>query len=186
MGQLNQFKFLSQRLAREGIGRVIEIGSKQYGSTIPWRKYFPHAEYVGIDMEEGDGVDMTLDIAQVDAYVPDAADLLICCSVLEHVKRPWVAAANLERMVVTGGVMYIAVPWVWRYHPYPDDYWRFSFAGIRELFPNVDWQMQAYSTNVDDEFLPAEKDADNDMAMQDEAARKFLPYLELHSLGIKR
>lgn len=185
MGQINQFHFLSRSLDRAGIKRVIEIGSKQYGSTIPWRKFFPGVDYVGIDMQEGEGVDLVLDIAQPDAALPEPADLLICCSVLEHVKRPWIAADSIERMVRPGGFVYVAVPWVWRYHPYPDDYWRFSFNGIRELFQAVDWQSQGYSTSKEGEFVPAVEGADNGMAvMSDE--RKFLPYLELHSLGVRR
>lgn len=185
MGQINQFHFLSRSLDRAGIKRVIEIGSKQYGSTIPWRKYFPGVDYVGIDMQDGDGVDLVLDIAQADVELPAAADLLICCSVLEHVKRPWIAAQSIERMVRPGGFVYVAVPWVWRYHPYPDDYWRFSFSGIRELFAGVDWTEQVYSTSREREFVPAQSGEDNAMAVM-VGERKFLPYLELHSLGVRR
>ncbi len=186
MGALNQVKFLSRRLGRDGINRVIEIGSKQHGSTMPWRHFFPKADYLGIDMQEGEGVDLLLDIAKENAPLPEPADLVICCSVLEHVKRPWIAAANIERMVRSGGVAYIAVPWVWRYHPYPDDYWRFSFSGIRELFPTMDWPAQLYSTDVTDDFLPAEPGADDRLSARDVTGRKVLPYFELHSLGKKR
>lgn len=185
MGTKNQFRFLSRHLDRVGIDKVVEIGSKQYGSTVPWRKFFRTAEYIGVDMEEGEGVDMVADIAQEDADVPEDAHLVICCSVLEHVKRPWIAAQNIERMLAPGGFAYISVPWVWRYHAYPDDYWRFSFAGVRELFPRIDWQMQLYSTDADSDFMPAEDGADNFLAVKDEHGRKFLPYLEIHSLGVR-
>lgn len=88
-------------------------------------------------------------------------------------------------MVRPGGFVYVAVPWVWRYHPYPDDYWRFPFSGIRELFAGVDWTEQVYSTSREGEFVPAQSGEDNAMAVM-VGERKFLPYLELHSLGVRR
>lgn len=187
MGHPNQFLFLKRSFGGGTVDRIIEIGSKDYGSTIPWRKAFPDSDYVGIDLEEGPGVDMTLDITVEGCEVPEPADMLICCSVLEHVKRPWIAAANLERMVVPGGLMYVSVPWVWRYHPYPDDYFRFSFNGVRELFPNVDWHIQKYSTDAQDDFHDAVKGLEDTMAFREpETRRKYIPYLELHSLGVRR
>jgi len=51
-----------------------------------------------------------------------------------------------------GGSIYISVPWVWPYHAYPDDYFRFSWRGIAELFPDFDWRDVCYSTNIEGEF----------------------------------
>jgi len=42
----------------------------------------------------------------------------------------------------------MSVPWVWRYHAYPDDYFRFSWRGIETLFPEFSWSDKHYSTTV--------------------------------------
>jgi SAM-dependent methyltransferase len=82
------------------------------------------------DIASTSGVDLVWDL-QEEPLVEyhDAFDLFISTSVLEHVQRPWLAARNMETVIKSGGYLYIAVPWVWRYHRYPDDYWRVSIQG---------------------------------------------------------
>ena len=187
MGGRNQATFLTSFVKRDFPQRGVEIGSKDYGNTVPWRTYFKDAQYTGVDMEAGPGVDVVADVTQGVDGLPMGVDLVICCSVLEHVRKPWLAAPNIESLLRPGGLLYVVVPWVWRYHPYPDDYFRYSFNGIRALFEQTDDWKQFYSTNVDGDFMPAEQGTDNGRSMvDDESGVKFLPYLEIHSLGVKR
>jgi SAM-dependent methyltransferase len=191
VGDVNQRLFLTRALPSTD-GPVLEVGSRDYGSTEDWRAVYSGNEYVGADLSAGKNVDRVLDLA---AGIGDLAEghfaLIICCSVLEHVRRPWEMAANLTRLLRVGGAAYIAVPWVWRYHPYPDDYFRFSWRGIAELFPGISWSHRALSTNVTGEFTEISGDGaglDNAMAkFVDTPAgqRKYLPYIQVHMLGVK-
>ena len=38
--------------------------------------------------------------------------------------------------------MIVCVPFAWKFHGYPSDYWRFTHEGIKQLFPNIDFDMQ--------------------------------------------
>ncbi len=191
MGDVNQRLFLTRAIPRAG-GPVLEVGSKDYGNTTSFRDVFAGDEYIGIDLAPGKDVDRVLDLA---AGTGDLAEghfaLAICCSVLEHVRRPWNMAANLTRLLRPGGALYVAVPWVWRYHPYPDDYFRFSWRGIAEIFPGIAWARMAYSTTAADEFFDITGDGvgiDNDLAKYIETPkgqRKYLPYLQVHMFGIR-
>jgi SAM-dependent methyltransferase len=191
VGDVNQRLFLTRSLPKT-TGPILEVGSRDYGNTTSFRDVFVENEYVGVDLSAGKDVDRVLDLA---AGIGDLAeahfDLVICCSVLEHVRRPWEMAENLTRLLRPGGTIYVAVPWVWRYHPYPDDYFRFSWRGIAELFPRIAWRRQAYSTNVPDEFFEITGDGaglDNGLAKfvnTSAGQRKYLPYLQVHMLGIK-
>jgi SAM-dependent methyltransferase len=191
MGDVNQRLFLSRALPRAD-GPVLEVGSKDYGNTTTFRDVFTGDEYMGIDLSPGKDVDRVLDLA---AGTGDLRDghfaLAICCSVLEHVRRPWDMAANITRLLRPGGALYVAVPWVWRYHPYPDDYFRFSWRGIAEIFPGIQWRRMTYSTTVPDEFFDITGDGqgiDNALAKYAETPqgqRKYLPYLQVHMLGIR-
>lgn len=73
------------------------------------------------------------------------------------------------------------MPWVWRHHAYPDDYFRYSWRGIMELFPGFESSNIRYSTNVPGEFIDidlANPGADNDMAALADTPngkRKYLP-----------
>lgn len=185
MGHLNQLYFLAQHVEREAPRRVIEIGSRNYGNTVAWRKAFPQAEYVGVDMSAGDGVDVVCDLERGTDGIDGQADLVICCSVLEHTRRPWRVAEHIAALVAPGGRLYVSVPWVWRYHPYPDDYWRFSPSAVRELFPGFTWKAQTFSTYVEGDFYPAIEGMDDELARVDGDGAKWLPYMEVHSLGIR-
>jgi hypothetical protein len=74
---------------------------------------------------------------------------------------------------------------VWRYHAYPDDYFRFSWRGLQALFEPLRFGKCFYSTVLNGEIFKAEPDADGKMAVEDQDKRKYLPYLEVHGIGRK-
>jgi SAM-dependent methyltransferase len=193
MGDHNQLAYLKHWVPKVD-GPVLEIGSKDYGSTASFRDFYAGCEYVGVDMAEGKGVDVVVDLTKTLGPLKESHfDLGICCSVLEHVEKPWVFATNLSRLIRPGGRLYMSVPWVWRYHAYPDDYFRFSHRGVISLFEEFSWASVFYSTTVGGEFAEiTEKDAgaDNKMAalidIGNGQKRKYLPYLMVNMLGTRR
>ena len=65
---------------------------------------------------------------------PDGSvDLVLCTQVLEHVRTPWVAMREFQRILKPGGMLLITIPHVWFYHPHPGDYWRVTQEGIVAL-----------------------------------------------------
>lgn len=142
------------------------------------------------DITSASGVDLVWDLQKEPPIEHhDAFDLFISTSVLEHVQRPWLAARNMETVVKPGGYLYISVPWVWRYHRYPDDYWRFSASSLDVLFEGSTTVASAWSTSPDCIFYDADPCLDQAFSVllkgtQDgqDTVRKMLPYLELHQL----
>lgn len=194
MGDYNQLAYLKHWVPRVE-GAVLEIGSKDYGSTSSFREFYAGSEYVGVDMSEGKGVDVVADLTLSTGTLPENHfGLGICCSVLEHVEKPWLFAANLTRLIRPGGLLYMSVPWVWRYHAYPDDYFRFSHRGVRSLFDEFTWSSIFYSSTTTDEFIEIGDDnvagVDNKMAILVDVGagqkRKYLPYLMVNMLGTRR
>lgn len=191
MGDVNQVTLL-RLLVSKVHGPILEIGSKEHGSTTTFRDFYAGNSYVGIDAEDGLGVDIVCDLTGDVSHVPaDHFALCICTSVLEHVSKPWIAAKNIESFLRKSGILYISVPWVWRYHPYPDDYYRFSASGIRALFENIEFSNQYYSTNLPGEIVDMGKVSetfDNSMALHkktEHGPRKYLPYLMVNLVGRK-
>ena len=136
------FKFQEQYL-RPRPGKALIVGSRIYVEKEDRRKRY--ADCVGVDMQPGPGVDRVLDLEE--SLPADFGPFahIECMSVLEHSRRPWLLAANLERVLEPGGSIFVAVPFVWRVHGYPDDYWRFTASGVRQLFPRVRWEAEAYA-----------------------------------------
>jgi SAM-dependent methyltransferase len=193
MGDINQILFLRQFVPAVN-GPILEIGSKDYGNTSSFRTIYPSNPYIGVDLEAGKGVDEVVDLTEnTGSLKENHFALAVCCSVMEHTPRPWIMAQNITKIVAKGGLLYISVPWVWRYHAYPDDYFRFSFKGVISLFPEFTWDTPYYSTTVQNEFIPIteeNKGADNAMAALVDTPngqkRKYLPYLMVNMLGKRK
>ncbi|MGE0715324.1 MAG: class I SAM-dependent methyltransferase [Alphaproteobacteria bacterium] len=132
------------RMVAEADGPVLQIGSRAGILDVEarWRRRFAHMPFVGLDMAPGENVDVTGDIcqpaAQLRRRLPHGQfGFILCSHVLEHVRQPWRAAETIAHLLRPGGRAFVAVPWVQGYHPFPDDYWRFSATGLASLFPGL-------------------------------------------------
>ncbi|MBN2180324.1 MAG: methyltransferase domain-containing protein [Sedimentisphaerales bacterium] len=147
MGDINQLTFIRKY---SGIfnGPYLEVGSKDYGSTQNLRSLFSGGgEYIGIDMEDGPGVDivldMTADFNKIDVKLGKKRfGSIFCLSVLEHCDNPFKMAANLTSLLKPGGKICISAPFAWQIHGYPNDYWRFTPEGVKKLFPLIKFDME--------------------------------------------
>jgi hypothetical protein len=141
MGDFNQYLWVEKNLELIKPD-VLEIGSKFYSSDtfIDYRTLCNdnNISYLGTDLNEGHNVDLAIDftddISLIREKLNSKYNTVICCSVLEHVKNIFKFADNVSEIVETGGIIFISVPFVWEFHGYPNDYWRFTPAGIEYLF----------------------------------------------------
>lgn len=182
MGDEAQLRF-GQAFLPKRPESVIEIGSKDYGNTASFRELYPDARYIGVDISPGKGVDIVIDLTE--GKLLDQFDVGICCSVLEHTPRPWKMADSITAMICSGGSLYVSVPWVQRWHAYPDDYWRISHSGIKALFPDFEWGKAYFTTFPDGDVIEFSRNVDDQMAIFGKKHRKYLPYLHFNMVGKK-
>ena len=146
-------------------GRTLIVGSRIYGDKEDRRLRYPGPvglNVIGADMQDGDGVDMRIDFERQGlALLPMAH--IECMSVLEHSRRPWLMAENIEKTLEPGGTLFITVPFIWRVHGYPDDYWRMTISGVKSLFSQIEWTHEAYSGRglTDEKGIPSVRSADD-------------------------
>jgi SAM-dependent methyltransferase len=84
------------------------------------------------------------DVVAVAEQVPlrdGSVDAVISSAVLEHVRRPWLAAQEIARVLKPGGAAYVAVPFLQPLHGYPNHYFNMTGDGLASLFPGleVEW-----------------------------------------------
>ena len=74
-------EFVAEQVEKYGpFGSVVEFGSLDINGSV--RALFPPDQaYLGIDLQEGPGVDLIADAREADLPL---CDLVICCEVLEH------------------------------------------------------------------------------------------------------
>lgn len=134
---MNPIEQFERKFFRPKEGRTLVVGSRLFSHRTDRRSLYREA--IGIDMEAGEGVDVVLDLEEeIPAWLGTFAHIDVL-STLEHSRRPWLMAANLERLLEQAGTIYVTVPWVWRLHNYPGDYWRINPAGLRQLFIGIEW-----------------------------------------------
>lgn len=133
--------------ARRRPGNTLIIGSKIYHGRKDRRLIYGPPMALGVDMQPGDGVDVVCNFEDdlPTAWLGHFAHIE-CISVLEHAKRPWLLAANIQRALCDGGTLHVQAPFVWRIHGYPSDYWRFTIDGIRELFDKIKFHNLIYAS----------------------------------------
>lgn len=161
---------------RPAPGRTMIVGSRIYETRTDRRKAFPNC--IGVDMLAGDGVDMVLDLEEP---LPALGlfDHIECLSVLEHSKRPWLLAANLERLMRPGATIFLTVPFIWRVHGYPNDYFRFTVEGVRLLLPAIKWATLLFGNDTIDADL-------NARGARDKGSVPLMLRTEVFGFGVRR
>jgi len=113
---------------------VLDVGAKRYRRQRTYRRLFREYKYVGMDMEEGDNVDIVVSKPYRWDEIPDEAyRTVISGQTLEHCEFFWQAFLEMGRVVKKGGVLCVIAPRKAGLHRYPVDCWRFLPDGMRAL-----------------------------------------------------
>jgi SAM-dependent methyltransferase len=103
---------------------ILEIGSQAVNGSL--RKYaLPTTKYLGLDLEEGEGVDQVVAVGEPLPVEDGAYDLVIASSVFEHDPCFWMTFLEMCRATREGGYIYVNAPSNGMVHRYPQDNWRF-------------------------------------------------------------
>ncbi|MGC2855622.1 class I SAM-dependent methyltransferase [Novispirillum sp. DQ9] len=90
---------------------------------------------VDIEPSIDDSMRVCLDITlPVQGDFSEYFDVVYSFNAFEHFKDPLMAADNCVKMLRPGGLCLVHTVFSWRYHPVPDDYFRFTDSALRYLF----------------------------------------------------
>jgi len=116
-------------IRRMGTDRdILNIGSgtTEYGENV-----------VNLDIGLFQGVDIVGDALHL-PILSESLDAVMAQGVLEHVRKPDLAVAEMYRVLKKGGYCYSEIPFMQPYHAVPADYQRYTIMGIEELFDRFD------------------------------------------------
>ncbi|MEA2561379.1 MAG: hypothetical protein QOH06_2883 [Acidobacteriota bacterium] len=117
-------------------GRLLQIGARTPRDTeeVPPRSLLK-GRVIGLDIHPGLNVDVVGDAHGLSRFLREGSvDAVLSASVLEHLQAPWLLAAEINRVLKPGGLVYHQVPGAWPAHAQPNDFWRISAEGLRVLF----------------------------------------------------
>lgn len=92
---------------------------------------------INVDLFPFHGVDIAADLTDL-PFHSDSFDAATCDQVLEHVSHPHRVTEELRRVVRPGGLIHVASPFVFPWHPSPSDYTRWTLEGLASLFPECE------------------------------------------------
>jgi SAM-dependent methyltransferase len=88
--------------------------------------------YVNIDLFRLPGVDVQTDAHRL-PFAPAVFACVECDAVLEHVRAPEAVMSEIVRVLKPGGFLHIVTPFCHPLHEYPQDFRRFSIAGLEQI-----------------------------------------------------
>lgn len=95
------------------------------------------SDVINIDLYPLLGIHIAADAEEL-PFKNDSCDGVICESSLEHFKDPTRAVQEMHRVLKSGGLVYISVPFIYGFHDSPNDYYRWTKEGLRELLRNFE------------------------------------------------
>ncbi len=100
--------------------------------------------YIGVDLEMNPKAEYHIDFDSKTTLPDDFADLILSNQVLEHVDSPEGYLQESYRLLKPGGTAIFTTHGYWYYHPTPNDYWRWTSAGLRKTIEKENFQIQSF------------------------------------------
>ena len=103
--------------------KVIDVGSRLRTpeKKVRWKKILENFEYIGVDIVDGDNVDVVLNDPYKYPFEDDSIDIIIANSIFEHSEFFWLLFLELMRILKPSGILYINAPSNGNYHRGPFD-----------------------------------------------------------------
>lgn len=92
-----------------------------------------HVKTVNLDIDlSKEGMEVIAD-AHCLPFKNESFDMVYSIAVMEHVRKPWIVASEISRILRAGGHVAVELPFLNVIHD-KEDYFRFTDKGIRSLF----------------------------------------------------
>jgi len=131
---------------------IYDFGSLQTPKQVGFadlRPYFKDKKYVGADIRKGPGVDVILDLHNINLSADSVGTALIM-DALEHVEFVRKAISEVYRVLKKDGILIMSSVMNFGIHDFPSDYWRFTPAGFESLLG--DFEMSFVGDKGDKKF----------------------------------
>lgn len=117
--------------------RVLEVGSYETnGSLRPLIESYRPAQYTGVDIQDGPGVDVICKAEDIlEVFGKESFDVLISTELLEHIQDWRKAINNFKDVCKTDGIILVTTrSYGCPYHGHPYDFWRYEIDDMKRIF----------------------------------------------------
>lgn len=123
-------KVINQITANDKNQLLVDFGC----GDMPYRKVIEPmvGKYLGVDLEMNPKAEHHINFDSKTTLPDNYADIVLSNQVLEHVDSPSGYLQEALRILKPGGTLILTTHGYWFYHPTPNDYWRWTSAGLRK------------------------------------------------------
>jgi SAM-dependent methyltransferase len=129
-------KHLRALLAQSGVrgGRVLEIGRRPHQRRHVFGPGFTHRS---LDLEPSDEHTVLNNITSCPEITDRSYDVVLSVDVFERIDRPWLAAAEISRILAPGGLAYTSTLFSQRHVHGQVEFWRYTPEALEFLFDGL-------------------------------------------------
>ncbi|MDP3997098.1 MAG: methyltransferase domain-containing protein [bacterium] len=120
---------------------ILEVGSYDVnGSLKPLLSIHQPKSYIGVDIEAGPNVDEVCKAEElVKRFGNNRFDVVIATELIEHTRYWRETISNIKQVCKPEGIILVTTRSKgFRYHGYPDDYWRYEIKDFQAIFSDCE------------------------------------------------
>lgn len=101
-------------------------------------------KYLGVDLSINPKAEHFIDFDSKTSLPDNYADIILSNQVLEHVDNPSGYLKEALRILKPGGSIILSTHGYWFYHPTPNDYWRWTSAGLKKIVEAEGYKIDSF------------------------------------------
>lgn len=139
----SSFKWLPLKVNNDSLARhlhelqgvLVDLGC----GTSPYKEDILKVayQYIGVDWENSlhdqSNVDVFADLSKRLPFEDNFANTVVSFQVMEHLPEPDFFLSECFRILTSGGILLVTVPFMWHIHEAPNDYFRYTRYGLEYL-----------------------------------------------------
>ncbi len=135
-----------QKLIPQLSGDLLDFGC----GVKPYKDLFHVNKYIGLDLDVNEGHNLPrteIDVFYDGSKIPfkeNTYDSIYTSEVFEHVFNLKEIISDINRVHKTGGKMLITMPFVWQEHEMPNDFGRYTSAGIKAILKECNYEIEEH------------------------------------------
>lgn len=124
----------------DGPLHILEVGSYNVNGSV--RTLFDQTNYLGVDIEDGPGVDMVLSAHALSTELGfERFDLVVSTEMLEHDRKPWRSLYNMCDVLEDGGLLLVTARGNGFGEHNPPDRFRFMEQGFHDIIEDAGFEV---------------------------------------------